>query len=263
MARSRRWSSTTSRCCRGGIQCRPCRERLNGTPVRAMNAVSVVRSIGLGDAGQVAQAVACRPVRSAAFSSSLSEAVTTMTGTVGACSAIMNRQSSPSAPGMTRSVMMPAGAGGPGWCRFGGAGGANGLHAERPAQQIEGHRFRGDIVDDQDRMGCVRQVVRHRLKRGMVGVKEALTPATEQLFYHRRPTGLAARVFFITHPEVQIDPATAIAEWKLSPLGRSRMAGLTGWADRLGCPAGRQSTALKPTAANGAATTRARRSGRQ
>jgi broad specificity phosphatase PhoE len=35
-----------------------------------------------------------------------------------------------------------------------------------------------------------------------------------------------ARIYFITHPEVLIDPAVAVPEWPLSPRGRERMRAL-------------------------------------
>ncbi len=37
-------------------------------------------------------------------------------------------------------------------------------------------------------------------------------------------TAFAQTVYFVTHPDVVIDPATPVPEWPLSPRGRARMA---------------------------------------
>jgi phosphohistidine phosphatase SixA len=37
-------------------------------------------------------------------------------------------------------------------------------------------------------------------------------------------------VFFITHPDVAIDPAVAIPDWPLNSRGRERMRAITGWS---------------------------------
>src|SRR6516164_194884 len=39
-----------------------------------------------------------------------------------------------------------------------------------------------------------------------------------------------ATVFFITHPDVAIDPAVAIPDWPLNSRGRERMRAIMGWS---------------------------------
>ncbi len=50
-------------------------------------------------------------------------------------------------------------------------------------------------------------------------------------------TGAVPTVFFVTHPEVVIDPAIPVPLWPLSAHGRARMAASVGrsWTRRLGC----------------------------
>jgi broad specificity phosphatase PhoE len=36
-------------------------------------------------------------------------------------------------------------------------------------------------------------------------------------------------VFFITHPDVAIDPAVAVPDWPLNGRGQQRMRAITGW----------------------------------
>ena len=47
---------------------------------------------------------------------------------------------------------------------------------------------------------------------------------------------MSALVHFITHPDVQIDPAVPVPEWRLSARGRDRMAAMTGhdWVRGIG-----------------------------
>ena len=37
-------------------------------------------------------------------------------------------------------------------------------------------------------------------------------------------------VFFITHPDVAIDPAVAVPDWPLNGRGQERMRAITGWS---------------------------------
>ena len=65
----------------------------------------------------------------------------------------------------------------------------------------------------------------------------------------RRPLPRVSRVLFITHPEVDADPAVPVPDWELTPRGRDRMRQFAEGPDARGRRArcGRAASARRPT----------------